>query len=112
MPRPTMTKSGLALARAALHAARRSLPKYSHRFSPKKFTVHQLLAVLAIREFFHLDYRGVEQLLQEWSDLRAVLGLQEVPTYSALCKAEARLLKKTALNVCCNTPSLALENKV
>lgn len=111
MPRPTMTKSALALAKAALHAARRSLPKYSHPFSPKKFTVHQLLAILAIREFYHLDYRSVEQMLQEWSDLRDALGLKTVPTYSTLCKAEVRLLKKQTSNDFCNTPSPLLASK-
>jgi hypothetical protein len=93
MPRPTMTKSALAMAREALHISRQSLPNYSHRYSPKKFTVHQLFAILVLRQFYHLDYRGVEQMLHEWSDLRSVLGLKIVPTYSALCKAEQRLLK-------------------
>jgi hypothetical protein len=89
------TKSALALAREALEAGRRVLPPYAHVFSPKKFTLPQLFAILAIREFFHLDYRATEQLLHEWSDLRAALGLHRVPTYSALCRAHANLSKKT-----------------
>ena len=101
-----MTKSALALAKETLYAAHRTLPLYSHRFSPKKFTLPQLLAILVIRQFFHLDYRGVEQLLLEWSDLRAALGLQKVPTYSALCKAEQRLLKKTPVPASSTTPSV------
>ena len=94
MARSPLSKSALSVAREALEAADRTLPMYAHRFSPRKFTQGQLFAVLAIRHFFHLDYRGVEELLREWSDLRACLGLKLVPTYSTLCRAETRLLKK------------------
>lgn len=89
----TMTKSALSLARQALQVARRTFPRYAHRFAPKKFTNHQLFAVLVVRQFYHLDYRATVQLLHDWSDLRKLLGLKKVPTYSTLCKAEARLLK-------------------
>ena len=91
--RPPYTKSTLSLAREALETGRRVLPLYSHAFSPKKFTLPQLFAILTIREFLHLDYRATEVLLREWSDLRMVLGLDKVPTYSALCRAHARFLK-------------------
>jgi hypothetical protein len=91
-----MTKSVLALARTALGIACQALPAYSHPNSPKKFTQHQLFAILAVREFLHLDYRGAEQLLKDWSDLRRVLKLTAVPHYSALCYAHVRLLKKGA----------------
>lgn len=92
--RRAMTKSALALAKQALAAAKVALPAYSHRNSPKKFTQHQLFAILAVKEFFHLDYRGAEQLVAEWSDLRGILGLKHVPDYSTLCYAQQRLLKK------------------
>ena len=51
------------------------------------------MAILAIREFFHIDYRGMEQLLKDWSDLRQALDLKQVPDYSTLAKAHARLGK-------------------
>ncbi len=91
-----MTKSPLALARAALRLARRTMPAYSHPCSPKKFTQHQLFALLVVRRFFDLDYRGTEQLLRDWSDLRQALELKSVPDHSTLEKAEKRLLKKGA----------------
>jgi hypothetical protein len=90
------TKSPIALAKAALAAGKRALPDYAHRFSPHKFTQPQLFAILALRQFLKTDYRGVVQVLREWSDLRQVLGLTEVPNYSTLCYAQRRLLKKTA----------------
>ncbi len=89
------TKSPIALAKAALVAGKRALPDYSHRFSPHKFTQPQLFAILTLRQFLKTDYRGVVQMLREWSDLRQALGLTEVPNYSTLCYAQRRLLKKT-----------------
>jgi hypothetical protein len=87
------TKSALALAREALLAAERALPRYSSRFSRHEYTQHQHFAVLVLRQFFRTDYRGICQILSEWSDLRAALRLKQVPHYSTLCYAEQRLLK-------------------
>jgi hypothetical protein len=90
----TMTKSPLALACAALAAAAEALPKYSGTYSKHDFTQHQLFAILVLREFLKTDYRGIVELLQDWSDLRQALGLTKVPHYSTLCKAFQRLLEK------------------
>lgn len=90
-----MTKSALAVARQALEAARAALPAYSSKFSKKTYTQHQLVAALAVRQFLKTDYRGVEQHLRDWSDLRTTLGLGEhVPDHSTLQKAAERLLEK------------------
>jgi len=89
-----MTKSTLSLAREALATAKRALPAYSAVRSRKDFTQHQLFSILVVREFFQLDYRGVVQLLEEWSDLRKTLKLTRVPHYTTLQKAHARMLKK------------------
>jgi hypothetical protein len=90
----TMTKSPLAVAREALAVAQAALPPYSSKFSRKDFTQHQLFALLALREFLKTDYRGLEQYLHDWSDLRQALGLSKVPDHSTLQKAAARLLEK------------------
>jgi len=92
----SMTKSPLAVAREALAVAERSLPLYSSPYSRRDFTQHQLFAILVLRYFFRMDYRGIVQLLGEFSDLRELLGLAKIPHYSTLCYAEERLLKKTA----------------
>jgi len=89
-----MTKSPVALAQAALAAAADALPAYSSKFSRKDFTQHQLFALLALREFLRTDYRGLEALLRDWSDLRQALGLTKVPDHSTLQKAAVRLLEK------------------
>lgn len=110
MLRLTLSKSPLGIVQQALKIAARVLPTYAHRFAPKKFTQQQLFAILALRHFFHLDYRGVVQLLNEWSDLRQALELKSVPTYSTLCRAETRLLKNSRLNSCLNAFSVPLES--
>ena len=65
---------------------------YSHRFSPRKFTQPQLFAILAVRQQMNWTFRATAIRLKEWSDLRDVLGLEEVPDASTLCYAHGRLL--------------------
>lgn len=91
------TKDPIALARAALAAGKEALPDYSHPKSPKKYTQPQLFAMLVLKQFFKLDYRGTVTWLSRWKELREALGLETVPNYSTLCYAESRLLKKGAL---------------
>ena len=93
-----MTKSALELARVSLATAEKAMAPYSHRNSPKTYTQHQLFAILVIRQFFGMDYRGMAQLLADWSDLRNALKLSNVPHYTAIQKAEARILEKGALS--------------
>ena len=89
-----MTKSALAVARQALTAAGAALPLYASKFSRKTYTQPQRFALLAVRAFFGTDYRGVEQLARDWSDLRAALGLSRVPDHTTLKRAADRLLEK------------------
>lgn len=67
---------------AALATARRALPLYSHRNSPKKFTQHQLFACLVLKIFLKTDYRGVAAHLADCPSLTEVLGLARVPHYT------------------------------
>jgi hypothetical protein len=89
-----MTKSPLAVARAAIDAAADALPLYSCPKSRHDYTQPQLFAILALKQFFRTDYRGVAAILADSSDLRRELGLAKVPHYSTLAYAAARLLKK------------------
>lgn len=92
LPRP-MSKSPKLVAQQAFTVAQRSLPAYSSKHSPRRFTQHQLFAIAALRQFFRVDYRGIEAILADSSDLRDVLGLTEVPHFSTLFYAEQRLFK-------------------
>lgn len=89
-----MTKSPRVVAREALHLARETLPAYASKFSRRNYTQHQLFALLALKTFFKTDYRGLTQMLADFAELRADVGLASVPHYSTLCYAAKRLLKK------------------
>ena len=77
------TKSPRRVLIVAHLTGRLSLPDYSHRFSPKKFTQPQLFACLVLKEFLQLDYRKLAALLRDASDLAAVIA-QVVQFYKAL----------------------------
>jgi hypothetical protein len=99
-----MTKSALAPARTALEVAERALPPYSSRFSPRKFTQHRHFAILSVRQFFGLDYRGVQQLFHCRSDLRDALDLEAVPHWTAIEKAEKRPMRREFIRSSCVSP--------
>ena len=77
---------------AAFAAARRALTAYSHRFSPQKFTQHQLFACLVLKNFRKTDYRGVVQHLRDEPALAECLELKQIPHFSTVHKAARRLL--------------------
>ena len=86
------SKSPKAVAKAALVAAQRVLPFYTHPNSPKKFTQHQLFACLVLKNFLKTDYRGVVAHLADHPALRETLGLKCVPHFTTLQKASRHLL--------------------
>lgn len=87
------SKSPIKVVLAALATARRALPAYSHRYSPKKFTQHQLFACLVLKNFLKTDYRGVAEHLADHPLLLSIMDLRAVPHFTTLQKASARLLK-------------------
>jgi hypothetical protein len=93
-----MTRSPKALARMALRVARRALPAYSTKYSRHDFTQRQLFAMLALKQFFRTDYRGIVALLADMEELQRLLRLSKLPHYTTLQKAHDRLLKKGLLN--------------
>ena len=78
------SKSPQDVAREALAAGTAALTLYSHKFSPKTFTQPQLLACLVLKKPLKTDYRGIAVMLADHSDLRAVLGLEQVPHATTL----------------------------
>ena len=85
------SKSPRAVLLAALETARRSLPEYRTKHSPKKFTQHQLFACLVLKNFLRTDYRGVVAHLRDCSSLCETLALKHVPHFTTLHKAARRL---------------------
>ena len=90
----TLSKSPLAVARAALAVGQKTLRAYSHRYSPHTYTQPQLFACLVLKTFFRTDYRGIEAILQDSGDLCDALDLFFVPHFTTLQKASARLLRQ------------------
>ena len=106
MKTPTpMTKSPRAVAREALRLAQDTLPAYSSARSRKDFTQHQLFAILSLKTFLKVDYRGVVAVLKDFAELRDDLALKKVPHYSTLSYAEGRLLKGGPSSTSSKAPS-------
>ena len=91
------SKSPRKVLLVAYAVAKDALPAYAHRFSPKKFTQHQLFACLVLKEFLKTDYRGVAALLIDCCDLRQAIELNRVPHFTTLQKASDRLLRQPSL---------------
>ena len=109
------SKSPRKVLPVAYATGQKVLRPYAHRFSPRKFTQPQLFACLVLKEFLKLDYRGVQQLLLDTPELRAVIELTHVPHWTTLQKAADRLLKKTSQTASwikrCATPSVAASSR-
>lgn len=73
--------------------AQRSIKPYSHKYSRKDFTQHQLFAILVLKNFLKTDYRGVVKQLKDCDSLCEAIQLTKVPHYTTLQKASVRLLK-------------------
>lgn len=89
----TTSKSPRRVLLAAHEIGQRSLPQYSHRSSPRKFTLPQLFACLVLKSFLKVDYRGIVQVLTDCPDLRETIELRETPHFTTLQKAARRLLQ-------------------
>ncbi len=94
------SKSPRAVALTALAAARRSLPPYSHAYSPKKFTQHQLFACLVLKDFLKTEYRGVVAHLNDHPAPVEALELKRILHDTTLHKASRRLLSAKRSNDC------------
>ena len=93
-----MTKSPILLAKEAMKLSERSLPAYSSVYSRRDYyTQSQLFTLVVLKHFFKTDYRGIVQLVGEFSELQKVIGLKSIPHFVTLCRAENRLLKKEVL---------------
>jgi hypothetical protein len=74
---------------AAQAAARRGVPAYAQKNSPKKFTQHQLFACLVLKQFWRTDYRSVVAQLRDHPLLVEVLGVRAIPHFTTLQKLRA-----------------------
>jgi len=107
--RLAMTKSPMALAKMALKTAQQTLSPYSDLRSRHDFTQAQIFAILALRQFFKTDYRGIIRILDEHQNIKNALGLTKLPHFTTLQKAQQRMLKKTSSRACLRGFSITQE---
>ena len=108
----TISKSPKKVARAAYQIAKSTLPSYSHRYSPQKFTQPQLFVCLVLKIFFKTDYRGITAILQDHEDLCKCFALAAVPHFTTLQKASKRLLtSRLAANLLERSVRVVLKRK-
>jgi Transposase DDE domain/Transposase domain (DUF772) len=82
----------------AYRLAKRRLPGYWCKFSRHDFTLAQLFACLAVREFYGLSYRRAEQLLRDSPQWLADIGLKDAPDHNTLWRAFDLLLKQARVH--------------
>ncbi|WP_321417767.1 IS5 family transposase [uncultured Methanomethylovorans sp.] len=67
------------------------LPIYSCKYSKRKYTQHQLLTLILLKEYLNVDYRSIVELVELMESLKLRIGLKEVPHYTTLHKFITRL---------------------
>lgn len=80
-------------ARRAYEEAKASLPNYTHRNSPKTYTLPQLAACVMLKFYLNMTYRDAEEWLLATDKVCEVLELEQVPNYSTLARAYRKLTK-------------------
>ena len=71
------------------------IPLYSSRFSKKKYTQHQLLSLLLLKEYLSEDYRDTVELAEIMDRLREKIHLDNVPHFTTIHKFCQRLRSST-----------------
>ncbi len=70
--------------------ARRSMRKYSCKFSRRDFTLPQLFACLVVREHQNKSYRGIEALLRDSQHWCKQIGIKASPDHNTLWPGVSR----------------------
>ncbi|QLC49345.1 IS5 family transposase [Methanolobus zinderi] len=77
---------------AALAASGNShLEIYSCKYSKRKYTQHQLMALVLLKEYLKTDYRSIVELIQLMNPVKSRIGLKQVPHYTTLHKFVRRI---------------------
>ena len=73
------------------YAKRAGIPKYSSKFSPRKYNQHQLICLLALKKLLKQSYRDIVDMVSTMDSVMEFLELDEVPHFTTLQKAFQRL---------------------
>jgi len=95
-----MAEIGLVrFARLTLDVSESVLPKQRTKFSKRRFTQPQLLAVLCLMRYEDWTFREAEVRLSEHAELRSALKLNSVPDYTTLYRFLALLSEEDVARV-------------
>jgi len=67
------------------------IPLHSSKFSKKKYTQHQLLTLIILKEEIGMDYRDFTELIQILTPIQEELELKYVPHFTTLLKFMTRI---------------------
>lgn len=81
----------LQFVEQAVHLARRTVARYSSKFSKRRYTLHQHIVLLCLKVRKNTTYRTLLDELIEMPRIRSAIELEEIPSPSTLCKAFNRL---------------------
>ena len=80
-----MSNKYLKFVDAALAASGNShLEIYSCKYSKRKYTQHQLMALVLLKEYLKTDYRSIVKLVQLMNPVKSRIGLKQVPHYTTI----------------------------
>ena len=71
------------------------IPLFSSKFSKKKYTQHQLLILLLLKEYLSEDYRDTVELAEIMDSLREKIHLDEIPHFTTIHKFCQRIRSST-----------------
>ena len=64
---------------------------YSCKYSKRTYTQHQLMSLVLLKEYIGTDYRSTVELVELMDEVKAKIGLKQVPHYTTLQKFVARI---------------------
>ena len=67
------------------------LPLHSSKFSKRKYTQHQLLTLIILKEEIGMDYRDFAELMEILTPIQEELELKNVPHFTTLQKFLTRI---------------------
>ena len=82
------------VARRAYEVSKAVLPQYTHRNSPKTYTLPQLAACVILKFYLNVPYRDMEEWLLASDQVCQVLELKTVPDHCTMARTFRKLDKK------------------
>ncbi len=67
------------------------LPLYSSKYSKRKYTQHQLMTLVLLKEYLNEDYRNFVELIELMDKVQNKIGIKQVPHFTTLQKFMSRI---------------------